>query len=128
MNGNTLSLAEISMNVHSTSEVVGTGNILRGGEYMTMRVSSSTVVFHDNHILNHSGDTISLVGFGDEPPDTLYFSNNYWGTSHADSISSWIWDGHDDPGIRAYVEFEPFSAVPLPSELKSMGDVKRMFR
>lgn len=128
MNDNILTVAEMSMNVNSTSELFGAGNVLHGGVYMTMRVSSSVVDFHGNHILNHSGDTISLVGFGDEPPDTLSFSNNYWGTSNADSISSWIWDGRDDPGIHAYVNFEPFSAVPLPSEQKSMGDVKRMFR
>ena len=58
----------------------------------------------------------------------LDFTNNYWGTSEPDSIAAWIKDGIDDPGTHAIIDFEPFSTVPLPTEKKSMGDIKAMFR
>lgn len=54
---------------------------------------------------------------------------NYWGTASADSIAAWIYDRNDDPDVNGYVDFQPFSPVPLPSEsTKSMGGVKALFR
>ena len=59
--------------------------------------------------------------------------NNYWATAEADSISAWIYDGYDeadDPmfGMKAFVDFEPFSAVPLEKEKPTLGGFKSMFR
>ena len=55
-------------------------------------------------------------------------TNNYWGTTSADSISAWIYDGNDDDGIGAVVDFEPFNTEPLAAEKKTMGGFKSMFR
>lgn len=62
------------------------------------------------------------------PDDAINLTDNYWGTSSADSIATWIWDSHDNSSIHTTVQFEPFSPVPLPNENRSMGDVKAMFR
>jgi len=37
-------------------------------------------------------------------------------------------DGYDDPSIHAIVDFAPFSGQPLPSEQKSWGEVKNLYR
>lgn len=90
--------------------------------------------FHNNHILPGGGYSVLLDGFP-SIADNVYIDmrNNYWGTAESDSISAWIYDGHDeadDPimGMKAFVEYEPFSAVPLDKEKKSMGGFKAMFR
>jgi hypothetical protein len=118
----------ITVALGTFSHMYGTGNIVMGGSYATIEVSGSTIDFHGNHIMNGGGMSIWLNAFLDDPPDIIDLSGNYWGTTESDSISTWIVDGHDNPNIHAFVEFEPFSPVPLSSEKKSMGDMKRMFR
>jgi hypothetical protein len=55
-------------------------------------------------------------------------TGNYWGTDSADSISAWILDGNDDSSVHAFVDFEPFSATPLPTERRSLGSVKSLYK
>ncbi len=112
----------------SGSDVSGSGNIVGGGSYATLRVVGSSVSLNDGHILNAGGWSVRTTTFPGSPEITVDFTNNYWGTTEADSISAWILDGLDDPDIEAIVDFEPFSPVPLPTEQKSMSDIKRMFR
>lgn len=125
---NSLAPSGLVIDSHTFSHLSGSGNVVPGGWYSTMEISGGTADFHGNHILNSGGRSVRLTAFLEDPPYIIDLSGNYWGTTIVDSISSWIWDGHDDPDIHAFVEFEPFSPVPLPSEQKSMGDVKRMFR
>ena len=37
------------------------------------------------------------------------FRGNYWGTTDPDQIAEWIYDGHDDPTVRAEVLYSPFA-------------------
>jgi hypothetical protein len=59
---------------------------------------------------------------------TINMEDNYWGTTDADSISAWILDRNDSPDACNFVDFEPFSAVPLPTEKQSLGGLRAMFR
>ena len=117
-----------NLNISTVSYVEGSGNILSGGIYATIRNSHSTMDFHGNHILNTGGHSVLLVAFFDPPDITINLTGNYWGTTEADSISAWVWDGYDDPSIHAFVDYEPFSNQPLPTEKKSLGEVKALYR
>lgn len=82
-----------------------------------------------NHILKSEAAPytvyLQFMSTGDNDCD---LRNNFWGTDDADELSEWIMDAEDDPGLHARVLFEPFSSVPLPTEKKSMGFLKSMFR
>ena len=63
------------------------------------------------------------------PPDEFVdLTGNYWGYSEAESISVYIRDGYDVPSIHGFVQFEPFSAVPLQEQKSSLGGVKDLYR
>lgn len=55
-------------------------------------------------------------------------TNNYWGTDSPDSIRAWIHDRNDSEDACYYVDFEPYSDVPLPTEKKSLGGLKSLYR
>ena len=112
----------------SCNDLLVTDTILTGGGIATVRIANGSVVMHHNHIMKNAGYSVLVADYQSPPSRVLDFTDNYWGTAESDSISSWIWDGNDDPSIHAIVDYEPFSPVPLPSEKKSMGDIKRMFR
>ena len=107
---------------------MGQGNVVPPGAGERVRIGGTSFYFNGNHILHGDGPAVKLSGFIDPPAEILDFSNNYWGTTEADSIAAWIWDENDDSNVEGEVVFEPFSPVPLPDEKKSLGDVKRMFR
>jgi hypothetical protein len=102
--------------------------VLGGGAFATIRVSNSDVQLHGSHILHGAGPSVYLETFLNPPIRTLDLTNNYWGTASADTIASWIYDGHDNPAIYGYVQFEPFSAGVIPIEKKSLGGVKGLYR
>ncbi len=86
--------------------------------------------FRGNHILHGAGSSVLVdAGCYQNPPGTtLDLTNNYWGTTSADTIASWIYDGHDNPAIYGYVQFDPFSPVVVSTEKKSLGGVKGLYR
>ena len=106
----------------------GRGNIIPAGEGERIFVAGTACHFNDNHIIRGDGPCVKIGRGIDPPSDALDFTNNYWGTAEWDSIAAWIWDANDDFEIHGYVNFQPFSPDPLPSDRKSMGDIKRMFR
>jgi hypothetical protein len=116
-------------NVHISAgaTVSGTGNIFGGGRLGTFQIYACVPDLHGNHILHGAGPTVIIESFA-PPLQTIDMTGNYWGTSNPDSIAAWIHDGHDDPSIPAYVQFEPFSPTPLPTEKKSLGGVKGPYR
>ena len=105
----------------------GTGNVFWGGWLGTFQIYNCVPDLHGNHILHGAGPTVIMETFG-APLQTIDMTGNYWGTSNPDSIAAWIHDGHDDPSVYAYVQFEPFSPTPLPAEKKSLGGVKGLYR
>ncbi len=56
--------------------------------------------------------------------------DNWWGTTERDNIAAWIHDGNDVfyPPPERVEAFEPFAGAPLPTEKKSLGGFKAMFR
>jgi hypothetical protein len=66
-----------------------------------------------------------------DPSPTLVehdLRNNYWGTTDAALIESWIIDRNDNPNIGATVLYTPFAGQTVPTETRSWGDVKALWR
>lgn len=53
------------------------------------------------------------VVLGEEVPDNVVMTGNYWGTYSEDEISASVFDGHIDPEL-GFVETEPFSLDVIP--------------
>jgi hypothetical protein len=60
--------------------------------------------------------------------EILDLSGNYWTTTEPDSIAELIWDGDDDPGNHAVVQYEPFLDGPVPVRHSTLGQLKAQFR
>ena len=118
-----------SIYVNAWSVVTGSGNIFTGGDVMgTIFISSqSQVTLNNNHILK-SGDFAAKIGQYFYEIVTNDLTGNYWGTTDTDLIAEWIWDFSDDPVTRAYINFLPIAGGPLPTEKKTLGDLKAMYR
>jgi hypothetical protein len=70
-----------------------------------------------------------MVRCGDyEPPVVHDLRNNFWGTTSATDIQSWIIDHNDDPNIAATVLYTPFAGQSVPAETTTWGDLKALFR
>jgi hypothetical protein len=115
------------IHMDSYSALSGTRNVIWGGRLGTLRAVACAPDLHGNHILHGGGYSVLVDGYP-APLQTIDMTGNYWGTSNPDSIAAWIHDGHDDPSVYAYVQFEPFSPTPLPVEKKSLGGVKSLYR
>jgi len=103
------------------------GSVLAGAYRNIWLRSGAVLTAHGNHILKPGLNFIKCEQYSGEII-TMDFTNNYWGTTALDSIALGIWDFNDNPTIKATIDFEPISDVPLPTEKKSLGDVKSMFR
>jgi len=113
----------------SNATLTGTGNVVHGADdYPTIKGGNCTLDFHGNHILHGNYPYTVQIDFHNGPIDAIDLRNNYWGTASADTLAAWIWDGHDDPSVQTYVQYEPFSSVPIPTRKKSWGGVKALFR
>jgi hypothetical protein len=126
LTGNSISGGQVSIRCEGV--ISGAHNVLRGATYAAMRAYTSVITMHDNHILFGGRRLVQLDAFVDPPATKLDFRSNYWGITDRDSIAALIWDGNDDPRINGFVEFEPFSATPLPTEKKSLGNLKSLYR
>jgi len=128
LTGNTIVNGGNSLGVDSGCYVTGSGNLFGCGRFSTLRIAHSTVDLHGNHILNTGASSVWLEAYLSDPVVQLDLTGNYWGTADSTTIAGWIHDGNDDPSIHAFVQYEPFSAVPLPTEKKSLGGVKGLYR
>ena len=66
-----------------------------------------------------------------DPSTTLVehdLRNNYWGTTDAALIESWIIDHNDDANIGATVTYTPFAGQSVPTASTSWGDLKALWR
>jgi hypothetical protein len=114
--------------VRSDSDIIASGNVLEGGSITTIRVDGgSTANFYGNDIRRNGTWSVLLAGYFSDPPKVLKFEDNYWGTNSADVIASWIYDGHDDPTLKAFVDFEPFRGGSVPQNSRSFGSLKALF-
>lgn len=115
------------------SNVVCERNVFSGSRYQAISITSCTPRIRDNHILKGRGKSVLVGGFPQPPNRTIDMTGNYWGTAVADSISAWITDGNDPVvppflPIHGFVDYTPFSSVPVETERSSLGDVKALFR
>ncbi len=72
-----------------------------------------------------------LFSKGNKRPDfpTFDMTDNWWGTTNADSIKAWIYDGVDDVDTGVLIDFEPFKTEPLVGvEETSLSGFKDLFR
>jgi len=69
-------------------------------------------------------DTPSYCPWG---PFYFDFSNNYWGTTDTDLVSTYIVDGYDDEDVWFYVDFLPLAEGPVRTEFHSWSSVKGLF-
>jgi len=113
---------------HGGSYLTGTNCIVQGGTGAAILGEDRNVMLHNCHILRGTGRLVELWGPVDPPDDHWDMRYNYWGTADRDSIAAWIWDGNDDPDIHGFVDFVPASPVPLPTEKKSLGSVKSLYK
>lgn len=108
--------------------LIGSGNEMGPNDTgPTLSFANASAEFHGNHFQKSSQGTVDTYLYSD-PGFSLDLTNNFWYTTESDSISAWIWDGVDDPEIQTIVQYEPFSLVPIPTERKSMGGLKSLFR
>lgn len=109
------------------SRATGTRNVFRDADKV-VRIAGGNVAMQGNHILAAREHLVYLLASASFTPPLQDLRNNYWGMADRDSIAAAIWDGHDDPAINGFVQFEPFATRPLPAERKSLGTVKDLFR
>ncbi|MBK7190626.1 MAG: right-handed parallel beta-helix repeat-containing protein [bacterium] len=98
-------------------------NVFRGSRDSAVDVVSCTPRIRGNEIFKDRGRAVILGGYPQLPDLFVDMTGNYWGTANPDSISAWIVDGHDivSPQIHGFVNFQPFSSVPVPTERTSLG-------
>jgi hypothetical protein len=108
--------------------VNATGSVFTTSGDFTMRLHGTLGGIHGSHIMKGTQGSVRLRAYYDQPPRHIDMRDNYWGTASADSIAAWIQDGRDDPTVFAYVDFLPFSPVPVPEKKESFGSVKSLFR
>ena len=107
-------------------------NVFHGSSFSTifLRLAPS-LSGSGNHILNDNsgGFSVRLQYYGDYNNNPVVdLRNNYWGTDDPAQIDAWIYDIHDDPNEDTEVLYEPFSDVPLPTEKRSLGGFKSLYR
>ena len=128
LNDSQLLCGKVNLKVKSWSHVAGSGNELSGGETASLDVwTSTTVTMHNSHILHGTGPSVNLYNYPNEPAMVLDLTGNYWGTPDPNQVAEWIWDGNDDPSIKAFVQYLPMSGGPIATETKSWGEVKTLY-
>jgi hypothetical protein len=117
-----------SLSVSSLCHVEGEGNRFEPGTYETAEFAGNATANLSGNAFHHgAGPTVRLGSYLEGMPNQLDLAGNWWGTTDRDSIDAWIWDGNDDPSIKAVVEYEPILDGPLAGEAKSFSDLKALF-
>jgi hypothetical protein len=127
---NRINAAEQGLIVWNFAHVTGERNVIGGASYATLCFrGTSTADFHGNHILKGSGPTVRVDGYVLEPIQ-IDLTDNYWGTTSADSLSAWILDGNDPhppwETWNGFVVFQPFAERPVPAPTTSFGSLKAL--
>ncbi len=104
-------------------------NSFSGTDRHCIEIYSCQPIFHNNTILKDSGYAVFLDGYIHET-EHVDMTDNYWGTDNPDTIAAWISDANDEytHPMNGYVDFLPFSDVPLATDKPSLGGLKAMFR
>jgi hypothetical protein len=117
------------MRISSGSDLVGSRVVFENStDISILLMSQAHVSLTESHILPSAlGKAVWAQTFLYEHV-TQDFRGNYWGTSDPVAISAMIQDSNDNSSIHTTVLFEPYADGPVPTEKKSFGSIKAMFR
>ncbi len=117
------------MRIGSGSDLIGSRVVIENStDTSILLMSQAYVNLTESHIFpSAQGRAVWAYGFQYEHV-TQDFLGNYWGTTDPEIIAAMIQDSNDDPTIHTTVLFEPFAGGPVPTEKKSFGSIKAMFR
>lgn len=126
----------IGINFAGFQSLVAHDNVIqRTGICCYIGVPSISHLIYNNHFLRYPeaedgyhGYYVRTFTYYPYGPYYMDFTNNYWGTTDPEEISTWIFDGHDDPNVWIYVEFEPMADGPVPVQQQTWTEVKGLFR
>jgi len=124
-----LSGSNEGLRIGSGSDLIGSRVVIENSiDSSILLISQAQVNLTESHILPSAlGRAVWAYGFLYEHV-TQDFRGNYWGTSDPVAIAAMIQDSNDDLSIHATVLFEPYAGGPVPTEKKSFGSVKAIFR
>jgi hypothetical protein len=112
----------------SYSTLTISGSVISGSFAAIGCTGAQQVTVHGSHILRSAQWAVWADGPTTGGHQSYDLSNNYWGTSSAADIATWIWDSHDSTANWGTVIFQPFSAQEVSTEPTSWGDLKALFR
>lgn len=117
--------------VTDRSQVVASQCTFRGGgaPWSTLYFgNSATANIHNCDILNGGGDSVYTIGYDCTYMHHIDLTGNYWGTTEAEQIESWIHYDHESGPNCSVVDYVPFAGSSVPTEPQSWGGVKALFR
>lgn len=118
----------VALYLHNILPVTLINNVFSSNGHVIECRSPGQGTFRDNHILRTgSGYAIKCLERATPYPD-IDFSGNWWGTTDLEEIAAGIWDRNDDDGVAHYVIFEPIADGPVPVEVRTLSEVKELFR
>ena len=119
----------MAVKVESLGTLSVSNSILTGGSHSTMYlVNSGPVEVHNSHLFKTGANTTNCSQHEDYGLVVHDLTGNYWGTTNPDTVADWIWDQNDDPSNFSIVNYLPMADGPVPTEEKSFGSIKAMFR
>jgi len=111
------------------SHIWGTGNQLLGGQQGTLSFNSrATAALSSNRILNVGPPSVYVYKDVIPADGPIDLRGNWWGTTDAEQIATWIIDVNDDAERIHEVLFEPYAENPVSEKPSSMGGLKSRFR
>jgi hypothetical protein len=118
-------------NASSSGTIIVRDNIFESNQAAFSLLSPrASLDCRGNHFLQHGGQGwLAWAGpnySGD--PVHLDLTGNWWGTTDTAYIAEHIWDGHDDPQVRIFFDYEPIADGPIPTEGQTWSQVKERFR
>ncbi len=134
LQGNELWGGGRQLGARGTGRVTGSNNIFHGPDWdvanhWTISLGRGFLDLHNNHILKGKGSlTVYTYNYNIYDDVVHDLTNNWWGTTDTDSIEAWILDIHDNPDEHVEILYDPILESPVPSEKKSMSDLKSLFR
>ncbi len=96
------------------------------GAILWARSGSGPCVVHGSDLVKGTGAAVRCDISSSSVVHVL--TDNWWGTSSASEIASWIVDNSDDPNIGAVVLYTPFAGQSVPVESTTWGDLKALWR
>ncbi len=122
-------LVNNGVGIHSwASSTVIVDDCIVDGSYSAFYLRSDGQVSVDSCHINTTGLWFVYVDSYGGPPIDLDFTNNYWGTTDLELISSQIMDSNDDDELSFTIIFEPIADGPLPTSKTSLDGLKALYR